>query len=252
MKKKHWVTAGVAVVILVGLAVFNAYFSGNRLTSARLEEIRETKEKLDLLKAEETGTAAEETAPETPPGEETNTAWPAEAPDVFNVQFACSQGDFVIECHKDWAPIGTQRFYDLVKMGFYDEARFFRVVPGFVVQFGMNGDPKVNAEWKNKNLQDEPLQQSNVTGMVSFAKTAVPNTRSTQVFINLADNSKLDKMASGPYAPFGKVIEGIDAVMKTNPEYGAVDQTLIGMQGNQYLKSQCPRMDYIKKATLIK
>ncbi len=175
---------------------------------------------------------------------------PSTAPDIFKVRFECSHGNFVIECHKDWAPIGVEHFYELLKVKFYDEARFFRVVPGFVVQFGIAGDPALNAKYGEKTIKDDPVKQSNLKGMVTYAKTALPNSRSTQLFINLADNIQLDSMG---FAPFARVVEGMEVVERTNPEYRErPDQMMIRLQGNEYLKRMFPNLDYIKRAYLLK
>ena len=175
--------------------------------------------------------------------------WPAEAPDTFRVQFECTNGTFVLECTKAWAPIGVQRFYDLVREGFYDGAAFFRVVPGFVVQFGLAADPKATAKWRVKQLKDDPVKESNKEASMCFA-TSGPNSRTSQVFINLGDNARLDGMG---FAPFGKIIAGMDVVRKITPKYGEQpNQGMITMEGAAYLKKNFPEMDGIKKATLIK
>jgi peptidyl-prolyl cis-trans isomerase A (cyclophilin A) len=172
------------------------------------------------------------------------------APNVFKAKFDTTAGVFIIEVHTDWAPIGAGRFYNLVKNGFYDECRFFRVVRGFVVQFGINGDPSVQKYWEDANIPDEKVKQSNFRGYVTFAKSSSPNSRTTQLFINFADNSRLDSIG---FAPFGKVISGMEAVEKINATYGQMpDQDLISNQGNAYLTKNFPRLDYIKKATIEK
>jgi peptidyl-prolyl cis-trans isomerase A (cyclophilin A) len=169
------------------------------------------------------------------------------APDIFQVNLDTSKGPVVIEVHRDWAPLGADHFYALVKAGYFDGNRFFRVVPGFVVQFGISGDPATTAKWKDMNLADDPVKQSNTVGMVTYA-TAGPNTRTTQLFINLGNNLPLDGQG---FAPFGKVISGMDAVMKIYSGYGQTpEQSLIEGQGNTYLQSQFPQLDYIKKATM--
>jgi len=171
----------------------------------------------------------------------------AKAPDVFQVNLDTSKGPVVIEVHRDWAPIGVDHFYALVKAGYYDGDRFFRVVPGFVVQFGISGDPATTAKWKNQNLTDDPVKQSNTVGTVTYA-TAGPNTRTTQLFINLGNNAQLDSMG---FAPFGKVTSGMDAVMKIYSGYGeSPDQSQLEAQGNAYLQGQFPQLDYINKATI--
>ena len=176
------------------------------------------------------------------------TAKSTKAPDKFRVKFETSCGDFTVEVQRDWAPLGADRFHELVQAGFYDECRFFRVVPGFVVQWGMNGDPAVYAKWKDREIKDDKVTQSNREGMITFASRG-PNTRTCQLFINLADNERLDDLG---FAPFGKVVEGMDVVKKITSEYGQrPQQPLIQEEGNAYLKKEFPKMDYIKKATVV-
>ena len=169
------------------------------------------------------------------------------APSVYKVNLDTTKGPVVIEVHRDWAPIGADHFYTLVKSGYYDGARFFRVVPGFVVQFGLAADPAATAKWKDMNLPDDPVTQSNTPGMVTYA-TAGPNTRTTQLFINVGNNQRLDGQG---FAPFGKVISGMDLVQNVYAGYGEKpDQGLIESSGNAYLQGQFPQLDYIKKATI--
>ena len=170
------------------------------------------------------------------------------------MNFDTSKGPVVIEVHRDWAPIGADHFYTLVKTGFYDGDRFFRIVRNFVVQFGISGDPKVNRLWSNLNLPDDPVKQHNVRGTISYA-TSGPNTRSTQVFINLRDNR--NSLDSTGFAPFGKVTSGMDVVDSFYNSYGDMppqgqgpDPQQIETQGNEYLQNHFPRLDYIKKATI--
>ena len=172
------------------------------------------------------------------------------APATYKAAFDTSAGKFVIEVHRAWAPNGADRFYNLVKNGFYDEGRFFRVVPNFMVQFGIHADPAVAAAWRSANLTDDPSTgHSNKQGFVTFA-TAGPDTRTTQVFINFKDNGFLDSQG---FTPFGEVVSGMDAVEKI---HGSVrreaDQGSIQSQGNTYLKAQFPKLDYVKKATIEK
>jgi peptidyl-prolyl cis-trans isomerase A (cyclophilin A) len=171
------------------------------------------------------------------------------APATFKAKFVTSKGDFTVEVTRAWAPRGADRFYNLVNNGFFNDCRFFRVVSGFMVQFGINGDPKIQANWRNANFPDDPVKQSNTRGMVTFA-TSGPNSRSTQVFINYNNaNAQLDKDG---FAPFGKVIEGMEVVDKLFSGYGeSPDQTSIQMQGNTYLKSKFPNLDYVKTATIV-
>lgn len=174
------------------------------------------------------------------------------APDVYKARFETTAGAFVIEVHSDWAPNGADRFYNLVKNGYYDGCRFFRVVPGFMVQFGINGDPAIQRNWVNANIPDETVKpkQSNTRGFVSFAKSAAPNSRTTQVFINFADNSRLNRDG---FAPFGRVVAGMDVVDKIYSAYGQTpDQGRIQAEGNAYLTKSFPKLDYIKKATIEK
>lgn len=176
-----------------------------------------------------------------------------QAPVTYKARFDTTKGVFVIEVTRAWAPKGADRFYNLVKNGFYDNARFFRVVSGFMVQFGINGDPGIMARWRAAQISDDPVSQSNTRGMITFA-TAGPNTRTSQVFINFGDNSQLDKMG---FAPFGRVVSGMNVVDSINAEYGegaprgrGPDQSRIQNEGNTYLAKDFPRLDYIKKATI--
>jgi len=172
----------------------------------------------------------------------------AKAPAEFKVRFTTSAGIFLVDVHRDWAPLGADRFYNLVRHGFFTNASFFRVVPGFVVQFGLNADPAINKAWDHANIQDDAVKQSNRRGALVFA-TAGPNTRTTQLFINLADNARLDGMG---FAPFAEVIEGMDVVDKINPEYGEQpQQDQITSQGDAYIAKNFPRIDKIKFARVV-
>jgi peptidyl-prolyl cis-trans isomerase A (cyclophilin A) len=171
----------------------------------------------------------------------------SQAPPIFRVVFTTSKGPFTVEVHRDWAPNGVDRFYDLVKSGFFDDARFFRVVPNFVVQWGINKDPVVQFNWRDKTIPDDPVTQSNRRGTITFA-TSGPNSRTTQLFINLANNPALDGMG---FAPFGQVIGGLNVVESLYSGYGEMpDQNQIQMQGNAYLQSQFPKLDYILTARI--
>jgi len=176
-----------------------------------------------------------------------------QAPPVYRATFDTSKGPFVIEVHRDWAPNGADRFYNLVKNGFYDDARFFRVVEGFMVQFGINGNPKVSAVWKEARIKDDPVRISNKRTFVTFA-TAGPNTRTTQVFISFGDNHNLDSQG---FAPFGQVVSGMKVVDSLYNGYGegapqglGPEQGKLQAQGNQYLAERFGLLDYIKKATI--
>ena len=171
------------------------------------------------------------------------------APATYRVKLDTSAGPVVIEVHRDWAPLGADRFYNLVKYGFYDNVRFFRVIPGFMAQGGMSGDPAIQKLWGRNNINDDPVKQSNKRGYVTFAKTAAPNSRSTQIFINYADNSSLDSQG---FAPFGQVVSGMETVDKFE-SYGrnnVPDQGMITAEGNAYLQRDYPKLTVIKKATI--
>ena len=171
------------------------------------------------------------------------------APDNYKVKFATTAGDFTVEVHRDWAPLGADRFYNLVRNKFFTGETFFRVVPNFIVQFGLNGDPKVNHAWENAKIKDDPVKQHNTRGTVVFA-TAGPGTRTTQLFINLRDNTaSLDPQG---FAPFGTITEGMENVDKIFPGYGErPDQGGITDQGDTYLKKSFPNLTRITSATII-
>lgn len=170
----------------------------------------------------------------------------AAAPNEFKVTFDTSKGPFTVEVHREWAPRGADRFYELVQSRFLNDARFFRVVKDFVVQFGINKDPEVQAKWRESNIPDDPVKQSNKRGYLVFA-TAGPSTRTTQLFINLGDNTaSLDPQG---FAPFAKVTDGMDVVDSLYSGYGEQpQQPNIQAEGNRYLESQFPKLDYIKTA----
>ena len=176
-----------------------------------------------------------------------------QAPANYKARFETSKGAFVIQVTRAWAPKGADRFYNLVKNGFYDNVRFFRVISGFMVQFGINGDPAVMAKWREANISDDRVTQSNKRGTITFA-TAGPNTRTSQVFINFGDNAALDGQG---FAPFGKVVSGMNIVDALYAGYGegaprglGPDQGRLQEEGNAYLIKDFPRLDYVKKATI--
>jgi peptidyl-prolyl cis-trans isomerase A (cyclophilin A) len=177
----------------------------------------------------------------------------AKAPETYEVKFVTTKGDFVVTVTRAWAPLGADRFYNLAKHHFFDNASFFRVLSGFVVQFGISADPKVSKVWEDAKIKDDPVTQSNKTGYLTFA-TAGPNTRTTQLFINLNDNKNLDSMG---FAPFGQVTAGMDVVQKLYSGYGegapngsGPSQDLIQSQGKAYLDAKFPNLDSIKTATV--
>ena len=166
----------------------------------------------------------------------------ATAPAVYDVKFHTTKGDFTMQVTRSWAPIGVDRFYNLVEHHFYDGAAFFRVIQGFVVQFGINANPHISAVWQRADIKDDPVSQSNGPGYVTFA-TGGPNTRTTQVFISLVNNARLDAMG---FAPFGKIIEGMDVVNQLYSGYGeSPDQGKIQSQGKVYLEKSFPKLDTI-------
>ncbi|OHB77026.1 MAG: hypothetical protein A2Z34_08795 [Planctomycetes bacterium RBG_16_59_8] len=189
----------------------------------------------------DTGKASEKREVKTPPA-------------AYKVTFATSKGEFVIEVHREWAPHGADRFYELVQAKFYDDCRFFRVLSGFMAQFGINGDPQTMSRWREAPIPDDRVTQSNTRGMVTFA-TAGPNTRTTQLFINYGNNSRLDGMG---FSPFGKVVEGMNVVDLLYSGYGegapsgrGPDQGRLQSEGNAYLIEDFPKLDDIKTARLV-
>lgn len=182
-------------------------------------------------------------------------AAPVAAPDSFEVTFATSRGDVVVRAHRNWAPRGADRLYALVRAGYYDDTRFFRVLDGFMAQFGAAGDPDVGRQWSDSTIPDDPVTQSNVRGMVTFA-SAGPDTRTTQLFINTADNARLDGMG---FAPVGSVVRGMEAVDSLHSGYGegapmggGPDQAMIAREGNAYLDREFPRLDAIRGARITR
>jgi peptidyl-prolyl cis-trans isomerase A (cyclophilin A) len=203
------------------------------------------------------------TTNQTPDNKETSSVTPGfadpaqlteKAPETFKAQFNTTKGTFTVEVTRSLSPIGADRFYNLVRSGYFTDIACFRVIPGFMCQFGIHGDPGVSAKWREANITDDPVKGSNTRGTITFA-TAGPNTRTTQLFINFADNANLDGMG---FSPFGRVTEGMDVVDKINSEYGegapggrGPDQNRIQMEGNAYLKKDFPNLDYIKSAAIV-
>lgn len=177
-----------------------------------------------------------------------------EAPATFQAEFETSKGTFVIDVTREWAPLGADRFYTLVKNGYYDGVRFFRVIDGFIAQFGIHGNPMINAQWRAATLQDDPVVESNARGTVTFA-TSGPNSRTTQLFINFRDNANLD--ADG-FSPFGRVVEGLDVAESFFSGYGEGPprgsgpyQGQIHAEGNEYLEADFPDLDYVIAARIV-
>jgi len=204
-------------------------------------------------------TAAPTTAPTTAPSPLRPLLDPPhateQAPDRFRVRFETTKGPFVIEVTRAWAPRGADRFYNLVRVGYYDDVAFFRVIENFMVQFGIHGDPAVNAAWRQARIPDDPVTQSNKRGMVTYAM-AGPDTRTTQLFINFRDNAGLDGQG---FSTFGRVVEGLSVVDSLYSGYGEGAPSGVGPEqgraqgeGNAYLKSRFPKLDFVKSARLVK
>jgi cyclophilin family peptidyl-prolyl cis-trans isomerase len=184
-----------------------------------------------------------------------HTAWSDPAPDTFQATFETTRGDFVIEVVRAWAPVGADRFYNLIRLGYYDDVRFHRVVPGFITQWGVSGDPDVSAVWYDRGMPDDPVVAPNERGTIAFAFTE-PGTRSTQVYISMVDNTRLDEQG---FAPFGRVIEGMDEVVDSiysgygENSGGGVrrgDQSRLVQEGNSYLDEAFPRLDHLRRVTI--
>jgi peptidyl-prolyl cis-trans isomerase A (cyclophilin A) len=178
------------------------------------------------------------------------------APAEYKVLLQTTKGDVVILVHREWSPLGADHFYELVRAGYYNNNAFFRVLKDYIVQFGMNGDPKITARWNERPIKDDPPKVPNKTGSVVFAKPSSPDARTTHVFINIHDNS--DNLDAQGFTPFGEVIQGLDNVMNLYMDYGdgppggsGPDQEAMGSGGNVYLKKNFPKLDYIVKATII-
>jgi peptidyl-prolyl cis-trans isomerase A (cyclophilin A) len=177
-----------------------------------------------------------------------------QAPAVFNAKFTTTKGDFVVEVTRAWSPRGADRFYNLVKYHYFDGAAFFRVLEGFVVQFGINAKPEISRVWENAKIVDDPVTQSNTRGTLTFA-TAGPNTRTTQIFINLGNNANLNTMG---FSPFGKIVSGMEVVDQLYSQYGegapdghGPDQNRIQREGKAYLDKDFPLLDVIKTAVIV-
>ena len=254
-------TLAVVALALVGMTVLNMYWEPQRITAAQDEAAREAAEKLAQAKqAQQQAAATAEGQAEEAAGDgeavlEDMADWPEKTPDSFRVAFETTMGTFEVECNRAWSPNGADRFYELVRKGYYDGNRFFRVVKEprpFVVQFGINGSPEVSKKWVNKMIKDDPVMQSNTEGYVTFAKSSQPNSRTTQIFINLTNNSSLDRDG---FAPFAKVVKGLEVVKSLNGQYGerpTQTQSQIHRYGNEFLDQQFPGLDYVRKARLVK
>lgn len=223
-------------VIGAGLVALYAvyHFRATRLLPQQLDEMRQAQNRLETAEGAEEG--------------------PRQAPDHFQVAFECSNGTFVVQCHREWAPNGVDRFYHLVKIGFYDDIRVFRVVPGFVAQFGISGRPALNAQWMESQIPDDRVTQSNTRGRLTFAAGASPNSRSTQVFINLTSGEANTGLDGRGFAPIAEVIHGMEIVDGFYSEYGEQitgEQSMIAQQGNVFLDDNFPGLTVIKRARIL-
>jgi len=172
------------------------------------------------------------------------------APDHYKVRFETSKGNILIQVEREWSPLGADRFYNLVKTGFLNGDRFFRVVPNFIIQFGLSPDPKLNARWRQATIKDDPVRQNNTRGTLAFAKPGSPDSRTTQLFINTKDN--MIPLDGNGFSPFGRVIDGMPLVDQIFAGYGEQpDQHRIDTEGNAYLEKEFPNLDYIKTATIV-
>jgi peptidyl-prolyl cis-trans isomerase A (cyclophilin A) len=174
------------------------------------------------------------------------------APDEFKVKFQTTKGDFVVKVTRAWSPNGADRFYNMVDIGYYNDIVIFRAIDGFMFQFGIHGDPAVNSKWSEANFKDDPnAGVSNKPGYLSFAKSGRPNSRSTQIFVNLGNNANLDGMN---FTPFAQIVEGADVVMKINTEYGENARDVQGnfqAEGNKYILKKYPKLDIIKSVSFL-
>lgn len=270
MKKAIPYLAVIGVAVVALYAVY--HFRTTRLLPQQVEEMRQAQDRLAAAEQAEhdhdhadgdhhhdgetspsqdsAGASTQEVKLNAYPPEQL----PDEAPDRFQVAFECSNGVFVVECRRDWAPNGVARFYELVKMGFYDDIRVFRVVPGFVAQFGISNDPALNSKWMESNISDDPVTQSNTRGKLTFAAGGQPNSRSTQLFVNLTSspqNTRLDGMG---FAPIGEVVYGMETVDGFYAGYQDEPtpyQQQIAEIGNSFLDQRYPELDSIKRAYII-
>lgn len=265
---KSVVFAVVFVAALAGIVAIGR-LQPPRLTQARLEQSIKAQEDLDRIdamraeaeanaeseaeKKEEEG-AQPESGESVPAQTESAIETSEEEDGVFKIKFDTSKGEIIMAVHPEWAPIGAERIREMVEKDFFKNVKFFRVVTQprpFVVQFGIAADPEVGKGWRDRNIKDEPVKHSNTRGTVTFAKSNAPNSRTTQLFINLGSNTALDKMG---FAPVGEIVEGMDVVDRFNDEYQdkpTAAQQYIHEEGNAFLDDRYPGLDYIKSATIL-
>lgn len=254
--RRNLITLAVAAAIVAGLVVLNRErpsrlpadrIEASQAVAERLEEADEIEERYDDPADEAADNEAEQQIAQSEPSTQPALEPPEETGRVERYRFETTEGDWILEVYPDWAPIGAARFKEAVEAGVYNDAGIFRVVPGFVIQFGVPGEPDAAQIWSQSPIKDEPVLHSNERGTITFAKSNRPNSRTTQLFINLGDNEQLDDMG---FAPFGKVVEGMEVVENVNAEYGEEpNQSLIKSKGNLYLREFFPNLDYIKRVT---
>lgn len=245
---RNLVTFGIVGLMLAGVTTFNYYQNRPAISAAQEQQqaladakVKEAEDREAEMEKMRTARASRQDA-------KTQATPIEDVPDIFTLEFKCSNGTFVAEFHKEWAPIGVAHLWDLVQDNYYDEARFFRVIPGFMVQFGLAADPMKTAKWST-DIKDDPVKQKNTRGMITYAKTNSPNSRSTQLYINYGNNTNLDGMG---FAPIGRVLTGMDVVdgifsgHREGPSQGLITQS-----GNEYLNDKFPKLDYIEKLTLL-
>jgi cyclophilin family peptidyl-prolyl cis-trans isomerase len=257
VKKSQLVTLAV-VALFIGVILFINRHEPARVSQQRKKEAAEAQRLVDEANGpkkapsfqeavQQTAKAALEKAAQTAAATATTSA--AGSAEIFQVEFQCSNGTFIVEVHPEWSPLGAAQFRQAVEDGVYNEARFFRVIPGFIAQWGIPGDPEKTAMWEKRNIQDEPVKTSNVRGTITYAKSNQPNSRTIQLFINIGNNANLDGMG---FSPFGKVVKGLEVVDEITSEYGEKpDQGEMESRGNAYLKEYFPKLDYIKEAKVL-
>ena len=251
MLKKKLVTVTIIAAFAGAVALVNM-FEPRRVFERRAEEAAKVAEQIEKAEAVEKKLAREaaESAAEAGQEDPTPESESPQAPlkeGVIVLEFECSNGTFEVHLHPEWAPLGVEQFIAAMDAGVYDDARFFRVVEGFMVQFGIPGNPELAEEWRKRSINDDPVNKSNMRGTVTFAQSTDPNSRTTQVFISLADNASLDELG---FAPIGHVSKGMEVVQAINSEYGEIPQGKIQSRGNAYLREAFPNLDYIKLVTI--
>ena len=238
---KKAIVAVVVVAAGIGGIWYWQHWKASRLTPERLREMREARlrEANARLEEEDLNWEVVQIVDESPV--------PPKDEEAVRLEFTLSNGTVLVDLYPEWAPIGVKRMLEIVEQGVLDDCRFFRVVPGFVTQFGIPGDPEVAAKWREANIKDDPVKESNLRGTLTFA-TSGANSRTTQLFFNLNDNPNLDGMG---FAPIGKVVHGMPVVDAIYAGYEErPDQTVIQQQGNAYLEKNYPRLDHVK--TVVK